>query len=359
MIKTYLLEESEKWDEIVKGIANYDVFYLSDYLKVFKLQGNGEPVLIVYSNGDDYAINAVFRRDIADDKHFQGKLEHGKYYDLSSPYGYGGFMGNVSDKQNLMNEWNQYCVEKGYVCEFVRFNLFSEYYTYFDGIVETHSHNVVRSLELSLDDMWMDFKQKVRKNVKKANKHELEIVHDSNGKYLDDFLRIYYGTMDRTEAKEDFYFTKEFFEMLNRMKDNVMYFHVRYKGIIISTELVIYGAENCYSYLGGTDREYFDMRPNDFLKYEIIKWAIGKGLKNFVLGGGYGSDDGIFQYKTCLAPNGIVDFYIGKKIFDEEVYQKLVDIRCKEKMFDRDSSYFPVYRSGGVQRNVKIYADCC
>ena len=129
------------------------------------------------------------------------------------------------------------------------------------------------------------------------------------------------------------------------MRENIMYFHVLHEERIISTELVIYGAENCYSYLGGTFRDYFNLRPNDFLKYEIIKWAKAKGLKNFVLGGGCGADDGIFRYKTCLAPKGIVDFYIGRKIFDEEKYQTLVEIRAKENPACRDSSYFPKYRA--------------
>jgi lipid II:glycine glycyltransferase (peptidoglycan interpeptide bridge formation enzyme) len=105
--------------------------------------------------------------------------------------------------------------------------------------------------------------------------------------------------MDRANAEGEYYFSKEFFETIVSMQDNIMFFHVVYEGKIISTELVIYGAKNCYSYLGGTDRDYFDQRPNDFLKYEVIKWAKEKGLKNFVLGGGYGSDDGIFQYKLC------------------------------------------------------------
>ena len=70
-----------------------------------------------------------------------------------------------------------------------------------------------------------------------------------------------------------------------------------------------------------------------------------KGLKNFVLGGGYGADDGIFQYKTCLAPKGIVDFYIGRKVFDNENYKKLVDIRAEENPGCLESGYFPKYRA--------------
>jgi hypothetical protein len=77
------------------------------------------------------------------------------------------------------------------------------------------------------------------------------------------------------------------------------------------------------------------------LKYEIIKWAKEKGLKNYVLGGGYGADDGIYQYKYALAPHGQCEFYIGRKTFDQSSYDHLVALR-KEELNEK---YFPLYRS--------------
>lgn len=64
-------------------------------------------------------------------------------------------------------------------------------------------------------------------------------------------------------------------------------------------------------------------------------------MENFALGGGYGSDDRIFQYKQCLAPRGVVDFYNGKQIFHEKVYDELVQMRG-EGIQNRE--YFPLYR---------------
>ena len=148
--------------------------------------------------------------------------------------------------------------------------------------------------------------------------------------------------MDRTDADSEYYFSKKFYRSLNVMKNNIAYFYAVYDNKIVSTELVIYGSENCYSYLGGTDRAYFDVRPNDFLKYEIIKWAKRKGLKKFVLGGGYGSDDGIFQYKSALSPKGIVDFYIGRKIFNDDEYKKILNLR---NPYELNDNFFPIYRS--------------
>lgn len=342
-----MITEKEKWNNAVRSLQNYDVFYLQEYAKAYKMEdeANGEPLLLVYSDENDYAVNVIFYRDIANLPMFCDILEHDQYYDICSPYGYGGFIGEISDYDKLNQEYLEFQKKKGYICEFVRFNLFSEYFNYYDGQVVSPTHNVVRDLSLTQDELWMDFKQKVRKNVKHALRNELRVILDETGEYLDDFLRIYYGTMERTNANDNFFYSRHFFELLNEMQGNYVYFHVLHNDVIISTELVLYGKEQCYSYLGGTDSNYFNLRPNDLLKYEIIKWAKDKGLNNFVLGGGYGSDDGIFQYKTCLAPNGIVKFYVGRKIIEKEKYEWLVNQRqsiCEKPI---NENYFPLYRS--------------
>lgn len=345
MFNVININETEYWDEIVKSFKNYDVNYLSRYAKVFQLHGDGEPLLFYYDKDGTRGINVVMKRDIGLAPYFRNKIPLNTWFDLSTPYGYGGFWIEGEDYEAVNKAYNSYCLESGFVSEFVRFHLLSNYCTYFNGIIETHTHNVVRSLELSLDDMFMDFEHKVRKNIKKSNNAGLKIEIDETGERLDDFLNIYYGTMDRTDASTSFFFSKEFFQGINKMDNNYVYIHVIYEGTVVSSELVLYGSENCYSFLGGTNKEYFSLRPNDFLKYEIIKWAKNKGLKRFVLGGGYGDDDGIFKYKKSFAPNGVCDFYIGKKIFDADKYNELVNIRKSNVEFNCVSNYFPLYRA--------------
>ncbi len=343
-IREIKIDNKEEWNAVVRSVPEYDVFYLAEYSMAFAKENpkNGEPLLLVYENDNNIAINVVMCRDISEDNKLKGKVEPRKYYDLITPYGYGGFCGKIDDWDELARAYSEYCKENGYICEFVRFNLFTEYYQHYAGEVESRTRNVVRSLDISLEEIWGDFKQKVRKNVKRAERENLEILIECSGEHLEDFLKIYYSTMDRTNAENDYYFSKMFYETLNGMPDNVAYFYALHEGKIVSCELVLYDETNCYSYLGGTYREYFDLRPNDFLKYEIIKWAKEKGLKNFVLGGGYGEDDGIFQYKACLAPNGIRNFYIGRKIFDKQTYDELVKLRGNDVLNEK---FFPLYRS--------------
>ena len=346
-IKMIPVDQVEMWNDTVKSFGDYEAFFMNEYVSAFMEEDerNGVPMLLLYENGSDRAINVVFARDVSKDVHFYGKLEENKFFDLISPYGYGGFCGTITNYTLLNNEYTQYCKDNNYICEFVRFNLFSDYSKNYSGEVETRTHNVIRNLVCPLEDIWMDFKPKVRKNVKRAVSYGLEVIRDQSGRYLDDFLNIYYGTMDRSDAEGQFYFKKPFFEKILSMKDNAIMFHALFGGKVVSSELVIYGSKNCYSYLGGTNSEYFYTRANDFLKYEIILWAREKGLENFVLGGGYGSDDGIFQYKLNLAPHGVKDFYIGRNIFNLDKYLMLTGKRCADNDSVSNSSFFPKYRA--------------
>lgn len=344
MISMITINESKKWDTIVKSFDNYDPCYLSQYSKAFGESGEGEPLLFYYENGNTKAMNVVMKRDIALSNQFKDKLLPNEWYDISTPYGYGGFWIEGEDYTLLEEEYEAYCKKSGFISEFVRFNLFSKYREIFNGTIESRTNNVVRSLNLNIDDILMDFEHKVRKNLKKAHRAGLEIEIDENGHRIGEFLDIYYGTMDRNDAKSYFYFPEIFFKSINNMTGNYVYIHVLYENKVISTELVLYGKKYSYSFLGGTIRDYFDLRPNDFLKFEIIKWAKAKGLSHYILGGGYGEDDGIFRYKKSFAPNGVCKYYTGTRVFSSEKYSRLMDIRNKEANFDQNTKYFPQYR---------------
>jgi lipid II:glycine glycyltransferase (peptidoglycan interpeptide bridge formation enzyme) len=191
----------------------------------------------------------------------------------------------------------------------------------------------------------MDFEHKVRTNLEKANNAELRIEFDENGDRLEEFLQLYSSTMGRTCAEKYYYFSKDFFNHLNKLEDGSVFVHVLYGDEVIASTLTLYGSENCYPFLCGSNCDYFNLRPNEYMQFETIKWAKEKGLKRLVLGGGCGEDDGIYRYKKSFAPKGIVDYYIGMNIFDEAKYKKLVEMRKEKTDFDFRKDYFPLYRA--------------
>ena len=120
------IEDSEKWDNIVRSFKGYDVYYLSGYVKAFQIHGDGEPVLFYYETEDMRAINAVMKRDISHNINFASKLNEEEYFDLITPYGYGGYIieGNSNDSNiGLLNTaYSAYCIENNIISEYVRFH---------------------------------------------------------------------------------------------------------------------------------------------------------------------------------------------------------------------------------------------
>ena len=126
MLSIYTLNESDKWDSIVKSFKNYDIYYMSGYVKAFKLHGDGEPTLVYYHDEEIRAINVVMIRDIAEDSNFKDKLDSQRLFDMATPYGYGGFIyeGTLNDSnlKKLNEEYSNYCHSRNIISEFVRFH---------------------------------------------------------------------------------------------------------------------------------------------------------------------------------------------------------------------------------------------
>ena len=272
-------------------------------------------------------------------------------FDIVTPYGYGGpFFWDSQDSKALAKRFwtlfDEWAKSADVVSEFIRFSLFGDSILPYPGTTEFKQDNVVRLLDLPEDDMWMDFEHKVRKNVKKATRSGLEIVTDLNGERFEDFFQIYVDTMDRREAGEGYYFTREYFKSIHRdLAGKFVYFHALLDGQVISTELVLLSKDSAYSFLGGTSSDAFSMRPNDLLKFEIMRWCQSSGRSNYVLGGGFEAEDGIFRYKLAFAPHGRRPFSIGFRIHDDLRYEELVNSKAAlNERWQPAEGYFPVYR---------------
>ncbi len=276
--------------------------------------------------------------------------------DVATPYGYGGpyFWGSGTPQVLARAFWtafSDWAAGQRLVSEFIRFALFREELLDYPGDIEEKQQNIVRDLGISDALLWMDYDHKVRKNVLKARRSGVRVEFDAGGDRLDEFLRVYHGTLDRRGAHDAYRFPRRFFEDLAAgLPGQFAYVHAVHGGAIVSTELVLVSAETVYSFLGGTDDAAYDLRPNDLLKHEIIGWARSGGKKRYVLGGGYEPGDGIFRYKRSFAPAGSVPFRVGRRILDSEAYASLVNRKRELAANDGRSwtprpGYFPEYRA--------------
>ena len=112
------INEVEKWDNIVKSFKDYDVYYLNGYVSAFKLHGDGEPLLIYFNNNTTRAINVVIKRDISQCEEFKQIISENTYFDFSTPYGYGGFIVEGNDIEQINHEYSEYCIKNNIISSF-------------------------------------------------------------------------------------------------------------------------------------------------------------------------------------------------------------------------------------------------
>ena len=179
MIKIFDMS-NEEWDSI---IDNKIIHFTRNYCLAFKDHGDGEPILFYLENEFTKAYQVMLKRKI--------ETQLGEYYDLISPYGYGGWIIEGEYNFELFKEYIEYCKENNIVCEFERFDLFRTDISKYYGNIKFVSHNIVKYVALDDDEIFNNMERRARKNIRKAIKNELSIEIDENFENLDEFKKIY------------------------------------------------------------------------------------------------------------------------------------------------------------------------
>jgi hypothetical protein len=349
IVRADIPKESDRWTKAWKTWPMREVFAHPGYVALFA-GGEEIPAAALADVNGVTVLYPFIIRPLRTETFWEPSC--GDCVDLVSPYGYGGaYWWGERDRsavaRTFWRHFDSWASDANVVSEFIRFDLHPDRLAPYPGNVDTRLMNVVRSLQLSPQQLWMDMAHKVRKNVKRARSSGLRVLRDGSGALLEDFVRIYRNTMSRRGANKRYLFPLEWFRRLvDGLTGQFVFFHALKDDRVVSSELVLVSSDIVYSYLGGTDTEASRDRPNDLLKFEIMLWAQEEGKREFVLGGGHQPEDGIFRYKRSFAPRGLTPFSIGTRILDPERYARL----CRRASQDRgvnvaDPKYFPAYRS--------------
>ena len=271
--------------------------------------------------------------------------------DLVSPYGYGGpFAWGTLTTAIFWSEFVDWVRQIHAVSLFTRLSLFKDQLASFFGNTTVVGQCIVVSVQQAPDDIFKNYDKSARENVRQAERMRVTVASDPGCSRLEEFLSIYYSTMDRLAADQAYYFPRPFFRnLIDRLPEQVMLFHALYDGRVVSTELLLLTPRHVFAFLGGTVTDALHLRCNQLLRHGINLWAKEHGKQQVILGGGYAGQDSLFRYKKKFAPNGAVDFSVGRCIFDETAYRGLVDKRIEweaeaGKQWVPKAGFFPVYR---------------
>lgn len=345
MLSVYTLKQAEMWDSVVRSFREYDVYWLSGYVKAFQLHGDGEPLLFFYEDGSVRGINVVMKRDIANDLHFKDRLPENTYFDLSSPYGYGGWLIEGEQREDLFAAYEAWCREHGIISEFVRFHPVLENHKMSEGGYEIIPLGLTVAMDLSSPErIWENMTSKNRNMIRKARNNGVCIYSGRYPEIYRIFREIYNATMDKDHASDYYYFGESFYDsLLHDLPQHAQIFYAMYDGKVIAASIMLAANGRMNYHLSGSVREYSNLAPTNLLLYEAALWGSAHGYQTLYLGGGVGSgEDSLFKFKKAFyRGEDLPRFHIGKKILDCEKYEALLGMRDNLPV----SSFFPGYRA--------------
>ena len=342
------LKKVKSYKKLLKTHFQNNIYYSYEYLIYFETKSDKLRYFVFEENEKPIVIMPFYIRSI----------KNSSYFDVITPYGYGGPLYNCDiDVNKLTKFWDlvdKWYLDNSVVSEFVRFSLTKNHINYSGTLIKSLL-NVKGKVKSNEEDHWTSFSRKVRNNYRRALKSNIKFNiyrgEEITDNIISDFHNIYIETMKRNNAKEIYYFPKQFFESIIHSNPNSFSIALDYiNNTAVSAELIIINNKTLYAFLGGTRAEYFSDRPNDFLRVEILKWAVKNKKNYYVLGGGQLDGDSLYKSKKMFFPKDEdTQFYTGRKIINKNVYRDLclrnnVDFTDQNFNDDNCNDFFPAYR---------------
>lgn len=346
MLSVYTLEQAMQWDSIVRSFKQFDVYWLSGYVKAFQLHGDGEPLLFFYEENGTRGISVVMKRDIAKDERFTTQIVTGKYFDFSTPYGYGGWIIEGENRRALFLAYEEWVRKNEIISEFVRFHPMLKNHIYGADFYEVIQLGEVVHMDLDSPELiWNNITSKNRNMIRKAQKNGVKIYNGRFPEIYRAFSSIYNTTMQKDKAEKYYYFQTSFYEsLLEDLPLNAQVFYAEKNNIIISASIVLAANGKLNYHLSGSLEEYKFLAPTNLLLYNVALWGNANGYRTFYLGGGVGSsEDSLFKFKRSFYKGNLNHFYIGKKIYNQKLYNELLGYRQGNNTIEQNG-FFPLYR---------------
>lgn len=329
-------------------MSNIDFYFDEYYGKLYEKAENGEACIFKFESEFGSVEHQFIKREIP-----AGKLPfEGTYYDIVSPYGYGGPVMtdvNPDNKEKLEAEFSkafeEYCRENNIVCEFVRFHPIVENALDFKNTYNPKWDRNTLGTNLGAydDPVSSEFTKHCRKRIRQALNKGVTYEVIEHPTDLSEFKEIYFDTMDRNEAGDFYYFDEEYFnKCIEHYGNNLLLVKAQFEGKTIAAGMYFLYNKWIHIHLSGTRHEYLYLSPAYILRYALTLWGKENGYELIHHGGGRSNDpeDTLFTFKEQFAVNTKFDFYVGRKVWLADKYKEI----CTYCKVDPDSSYFPAYR---------------
>jgi hypothetical protein len=344
------------WKQILEQL-NSDFYHLPEYLAIEANRLDAIPEAFLATDGDKFFFVPYLLRK-CDEKLFPESISE-ECFDVTSPYGYPGFLYNQAASSDpdflklVANELKSWFAKKGICSAFFRLhpilnqniiNIFpADSFNFTDN-----GETIAVDLSLSEAQIWSNTRDSHRTKINRCKRRGIVATIGNDRRYLAEFRAIYQETMDRVAAKESYYFENEYYLNLLNLEDKVHICLVELEGQAICGSLLFEHDGIVQYHLGGTKNEFLKLAPTTLMFDFIRLWAKERGNLYFHLGGGLGGgNDNLYHFKAGFSQQRY-RFFTLRLITHTENYDKLVKRRAKtlDMQAERliESGFFPAYR---------------
>jgi hypothetical protein len=309
------------WEEILHGLGSrkFDVYSEPRYFRLNQ-SANQKMEAVLYKEGAHLLMLPYLKKSLSH--------ENAEYFDFESPHGYGGPITNCTETDFLKRAgavtFNA-LKDRGAVAGFVRYNpmLSNSSYLHWEDHPKVECQTVLMDLKPTSDEIWeKQIHSKHRNVIRKARDSGLTFRIDRDFSEIESFKALYRMTMGRLAADQSYLYSDDYFQNLVRdFRSRGFLALVESAGKIIAASVILTDKVSGHYHLSGSQLESQALYPNNLMIYETAIFLKSEGYEHFHLGGG-GRRVSLFDFKKRFS-TFYPDFYIGKYIFNQSVYQSL------------------------------------
>jgi hypothetical protein len=347
MLVALSTSQPAEWSQAVRACIAHDFYHTCDYHRIAERLGEGEAQLLVYRQDDHQICLPILVRPIPVDLSRRGLS------DATSVYGYAGPIASADPPPAVIAGFAEavtgWLRERQVVSVFSRLHpLIPEQEGLLSGLGQVLDCGPTVSIDLSASDeeAFAHYRKDHRNGIRRLRRSGVTCTVDTEGHWLDEFVRIYHETMQRVGARERYLFPRDYFEAMLRCDDFQTVLIVCQTDHPVCAGMFTLCGGISQAHLSGTLTDCLSLSPRRLMVDTARSWAKAAGARVLHLGGGVGSQrDSLFDFKAGFSQDTNT-FRTLQWVVDGQEYSDLLSRSRQLGNRNQPGDYFPLYRAG-------------
>lgn len=350
------IDDESAWCDVLARCQEYDSYHLPGYHRVVTRDTQEEPWLFAFEDAGRWAAIPFLKRPVCQAE----GLHDCNVWDAVSAYGYPGAITSVDRRAPEAADFRrafgaslrESLADLGVVTLLIRQNPLIDTSWLLAEVAEIveQGPTVAMDLRLSEEEQLSRMRRVHRYDVRCGRRDGITVADDPDFRRLEEFVQIYWETMDRIGASPGYYFPRSYFtDLKEQLGDRLKILFADLGGETVAAGMFLLTGHIVQYHLSGRTAKH--LRIPSGVKIILDEMRVRGSRAGFSwlhLGGGVGAQrDQLFDFKAGFS-DAHFTFQTGRIVVQPEVYHDLV--RTRRQWLDgqqatiADHRFFPEYR---------------